>query len=81
MYESKYGTNKPSWVSVSQVYVLYPCNYDNKMIFDFDLTLKAGQLKSTLYFMSVSISMARQISENMIMFSSKIDKQILCIDP
>ena len=36
MYESKYGTNKPSWVSVSQVYVLYPCNYDNKMIFDFD---------------------------------------------
>ena len=32
------GTNKPSWVSVSQVYVtlLYPCNYDNKMIFDFD---------------------------------------------
>ena len=40
MYESKYGTNKPSWVSVSQVYVLYPCNYDNKMIFDFDLTLK-----------------------------------------
>ena len=39
MYESKYGTNKPSWVSVSQVYVLYPCNYDNKMVFDFDFWL------------------------------------------
>ena len=32
MYESKYGTNKPSRVSVSQMYVLYSCNYDNKMI-------------------------------------------------
>ena len=32
MYESKYGTNKPSWVSISQVYVLHPCNYDYKMI-------------------------------------------------
>ena len=39
MYESKYGTNKPSWVLVSQVYVLYPCNYDNKMIFDFDFDI------------------------------------------
>ena len=43
MYESKYGTNKPSWVSVSQVYVLYPCNYDNKMIFDFDFDFDAKQ--------------------------------------
>ena len=32
IYELKYGTNKPSWVSVSQIYVLYPCNYDNKII-------------------------------------------------
>ena len=28
----KCGTNKPSRVSVSQIYVLYSCNYDNKII-------------------------------------------------
>ena len=39
MYESKYGTNKPSRVSVSQRYVLYSCNYDNKMILTLTLTL------------------------------------------
>ena len=30
--ESKYGINKPSRVSVSQIYVSYSCNYDDKMI-------------------------------------------------
>ena len=52
MYESKYGTNKPSWVSVSQVYVLYPCNYDNKMIFDFDFDFE--------YFNSVTCQMNKK---------------------
>ena len=31
VHESKYGTNKPSWVSPPQIYVIYPCNYDNRM--------------------------------------------------
>ena len=32
MYKSKDGTNKPNRVSISQLYVLYSCNYDNEII-------------------------------------------------
>ena len=45
MYESTYGTNKPSWFSVSQIYVLYPCNYDNEMILTLILALRKGFCK------------------------------------
>ena len=48
MYESKYGTNKPSRVSVSQMYVLYSCNYDNKMILTLTLTLTKSEFLSSL---------------------------------
>ena len=49
MYESKYETNKASRNSVSQIYVLYSCNYDNKMILTFNFDLTSSIYRYVLY--------------------------------